>query len=80
MQFSFELSNEEFKQKLVHIYPKLEKSCFVFMKADKVNKLVVLNPGECCFKCYTPENVYQRGYQGRLYIKMTTDSEVRTHT
>ena len=78
MEFSFELTNEAFKQKLVEIYPKLENACFVFMKADKFNKLVELNPGECCFKCYTPENVFysERG-QGRLYIRKIAESEVR---
>ena len=77
MEFSFELTNEAFKQKLVEIYPKLENACFVFMKADKLNKLVELNPGGCCFRCYTPENVFysERG-QGRIYIQKIEESEV----
>ena len=77
VEFSFELTNEAFKQRLVEIYPKLENACFVFMKADKFNKLVELNPGGCCFRCYTPENVFysERG-QGRLYIRKIAESEV----
>ncbi len=77
MEFPFTLTNEQFKQKLVEIYPKLENGCFVFMKADKNNKLEELNCGRCCFKCYTPENVYhsERG-QGRLYIQKIAESEV----
>ena len=77
VEFPFTLTNEQFKQKLVEIYPKLENGCFVFMKADKNNKLEELNCGRCCFKCYTPENVYhsERG-QGRLYIQKIAESEV----
>ena len=77
VEFSFELTNEAFMQKLVQIYPKLENACFVFMKADKLNNLVELNPGECCFRCYTPENVYhsEQG-QGQIYIKKIEESEV----
>ncbi len=77
MEFSFELTHEQFKQKLVEIYPKLENACFVFMKAGKGNTLEELNPGICCFRCYTPKNVYhsERG-QGRLYIRMIAENEV----
>ena len=79
VEFSFELTSEAFKQKLVEIYPKLEDACFVFMKGEGI-KLVELSPGECCFWCYTPENVFysERG-QGRLYIKKIEESEVRVH-
>ena len=77
MEFSLELTNEEFKQKLVEIYPKLENACFVFMKAGKDNTLEELNPGTCCYRCYTPENVYnsKRG-QGRLYIQKIPEDKV----
>ena len=76
-KFSFELTHDEFMKQLVEIYPKLENACFVFMKADKTNRLVELNPGVCCFRCYTPRNVFHspRG-QGRLYIKKIAESEV----
>ena len=79
MEFSFELTSEAFKQKLIEIYPKLEDACFVFMKGNGII-LVELNPGGCCFRCYTPENVFcsERG-QGRLYIKKIAESEVRVH-
>ena len=77
VEFSFELRNEQFKQKLDEIYPRLENASFVFMKADKNNKLEELNAGKCCYHCYTPENVYhsERG-QGRLYIKIIAEDEV----
>ena len=77
MEFSLELTTEQFKQKLVEIYPKLENACFVFMKAGKDNTLEELNPGICCFRCYTPENVFhsERG-QGRLYIRKIAENEV----
>ena len=77
MEFSLGLTNEQFKQKLVEIYPKLENACFVLMRADKNNKLEKLNHGMCCFRCYTPENVYHsaRG-QRRLYIQKIAESEV----
>ena len=77
MEFSFELTNEAFKQKLIQVYPKLENACFVFMKADKINKLVELNPGGSCFRCYTPESIFysDRG-QGRLYIRKIAEAEV----
>ena len=76
MEFSFQLSHEEFKQKLVEIYPKLANACFEFLKVDSRNTLVEI-PGECCFRCYTPENVFysDRG-QGRLYIQKIAESEV----
>jgi hypothetical protein len=47
------------------------------MKAGKDNTLNDLNPGRCCYRCYTPENVYnsERG-QGRLYIKIIPENEV----
>ena len=79
VEFSFELTSEAFKQKLVEIYPKLENAYFVFMKGEGV-KLVELNPGGCCFRCYTPENVFysERG-QGRIYIQKIEESEVRVH-
>ena len=72
-----DLTNEQFKQKLIEIFPKLENAFFVFMRADKTNKLEELNPGWCCFRCYTPENVYnsKRG-QGRLYMKIIAEDEV----
>ena len=78
MEFPLTLTNEQFKEKLIKIYPKLENSCFVLMKADKNNQLEGLNPGTCCFRCYTPENVYysERG-QGRLYIQRIAESEVK---
>ena len=78
MEFSFELTNEAFKQKLIQVYPKLENACFVFMKADKINKLVELNPGGSCFRCYTPESIFysERG-QGRLYIRRIAEAEVK---
>ena len=77
MEFQFNLTNEQFKKKLVEIYPKLENCCFVFMKGDKNNQLVELNPGKCCFRCYTPENVHlsERG-QGRLYIQIIPENKV----
>jgi hypothetical protein len=77
VEFSLELTNEQFKQKITEIYPKLENACFVFMKAGKDNKLEELNPGRCCFRCYTPNNVYHsdRG-QGRLYIRKIAENEV----
>ncbi len=77
MEFSFELTNEEFKQKIIKIYPCLENACFVFMKAGKDNTLEELNPGRRCYRCYTPENVYnsKRG-QGRLYIRTIIENEV----
>ncbi|CAB3996090.1 NLR family CARD domain-containing 3-like isoform X2 [Paramuricea clavata] len=77
VEFSLGLTNEQFKQKLVEIYPKLENAAFVFMKADKHNTLEELNHGMCCFRCYTPENVYhsERG-QGKLYIKLIQESEI----
>ena len=77
MEFSFELTNEEFKRKIVKIYPRLENACFVFMKAGKDNTLEELNRGRCCYRCYTPENVYhsERG-QGRLYIQKIAENEV----
>ena len=77
MEFFLELTHEQFKQKLVEIYPKLENACFVLMKASKDNKLEELNPGRCCFRCYTPENVHhsERG-QGRLYIRKIAENEV----
>ena len=77
VEFSFELTKEQLKEKLVEIYPRLENACFVFMKADRNNKLEELNAGRCCYRCYTPENVYhsERG-QGRLYIKIIVENEV----
>ncbi len=77
MEFSFELTNEEFRQKIIEIYPSLENACFVFMKAGKDNTLEKLNRGRCCYRCYTPENVYhsERG-QGRLYIRKIAENEV----
>ena len=77
VEFSIALTNEEFKQKLVEIYPSLENACFMFMKAGKDNTLKDLNPGICCYRCYTPENVYSsdRG-QGKLYIRMISENEV----
>ena len=77
VEFSFDLSHDQFKQKLVEIYPKLENAFFVLMKADKNNVLVELNHGICCYRCYTPENVYnsERG-QGRLYIQIIAENEV----
>jgi hypothetical protein len=71
------LTNEEFKRKLLEIYPTLKNAYFVFMKAGKDNTLNDLNPGRCCYRCYTPENVYnsERG-QGRLYIKIIPENEV----
>ena len=77
VEFSLELTNEEFKQKLVEIYPSLENACFMFMKAGKDNALKELNAGVCCYRCYTPENVYssERG-QGKLYIQIIAENEV----
>ena len=77
VEFSLELTNEEFKQKLSEIYPSLKNACFVFMKAGKDNTLKELNPGVCCYRCYTPENVYssERG-QGRLYIRIISENEI----
>ncbi|XP_028411743.1 uncharacterized protein LOC114534494 [Dendronephthya gigantea] len=77
VEFPLELTNEEFTRKLVEIYPTLESACFVFMKAGKDNMLEELNPGICCFRCYTPNNVYhsERG-QGRLYIRKITENEI----
>jgi hypothetical protein len=77
VEFSLELTNEEFKQKLGEIYPKLENACFVLMKADRKNKLEELDPGTRCFRCYTPRNIYHsnRG-QGRLYIRIIAENEV----
>ena len=77
VEFPIALTNEQFKEKLVKIYPNLENSCFVLMKGVKNNQLEELNPGACCFRCYTPENVYhsERG-QGRLYIQKIAESEI----
>ena len=77
MEFLFELKNEGFKQKLAEIYPSLQNACFVFLTAGKDNALTELNPGRCCYKCYTPENVHnsERG-QGRLYIRIIPENEV----
>ena len=77
VEFPFELTNEEFTRQLVEIYPKLENACFVFMKAGKDNALEEINPGTCCFRCYTPGNVYhsERG-QGRLYMRRIAENEV----
>ena len=77
VEFSLELTNVEFKQKLVEIYPKLENACFVLMKAGRKNKLEELDPGICCYRCYTPNNIYHsdRG-QGRLYIRRIAESKV----
>ena len=77
VEFSLQLTNEEFKQQLVEIHPSLKNACFMFMKAGKDNTLKVLNPGVCCYRCYTPENVYfsERG-QGGLYIRIISENEV----
>ena len=77
MEFSFDLTNEEFKRKIVAIYPILENSFFMFMIAGKDNILNELNPGRCCYRCYTPENVYhsERG-QGRLYLRKIAENQV----
>ncbi|XP_028399720.1 uncharacterized protein LOC114523089 isoform X1 [Dendronephthya gigantea] len=77
VEFTLDLTNEQFKQKLIEIYPKLENAFFVLMRADKTNTLEELNPGLCCFRCYTPENVYnsERG-QGRLYMKIIAENEI----
>ncbi|XP_028399725.1 uncharacterized protein LOC114523091 [Dendronephthya gigantea] len=77
VEFTLDLTNEQFKQKLIEIYPKLENAFFVFMKANKTNTLEELNPGLCCFRCYTPENVYnsERG-QGRLYMRIIAENEI----
>ncbi|XP_028399723.1 protein NLRC5-like isoform X1 [Dendronephthya gigantea] len=77
VEFTLDLTNEQFKQKLIQIYPKLENAFFVFMKANKTNTLEELNPGLCCFRCYTPENVYnsERG-QGRLYMRIIAENEI----
>ncbi|CAB4009578.1 Hypothetical predicted protein [Paramuricea clavata] len=77
VEFSLELTNVEFKQKLVEIYSKLENACFVLMKADRKNKLEELDPGTCCYRCYTPNNIYDsnRG-QGRLYIRIIAENEI----
>ncbi|XP_028399719.1 putative GPI-anchored protein pfl2 [Dendronephthya gigantea] len=81
VEFTLDLTNEQFKQKLIEIYPKLENAFFVLMKADKTNTLEELNPGLCCFRCYTPENVYnsERG-QGRLYMKIIAENEISACT
>ncbi|CAB4007268.1 Hypothetical predicted protein [Paramuricea clavata] len=77
VEFSFQLTNEEFKQKLYEIYPKLENGCFVFMKAGKHNTLEELGAGSCCYRCYTPENVYHSNPgQGRLYIRRIAENEI----
>ena len=49
----------------------------MFMTAGKDNILKELNPGRCCYRCYTPENVYdsERG-QGRLYIRTIAENQV----
>ena len=77
VEFSFDLTNVEFIQKIVEIYPILENGFFVFMIAGKDNILKELNPGRCCYRCYTPENVYhsERG-QGRLYIRKIAENQV----
>ena len=77
MEFSFDLTNVEFRQKIIEIYPILENGFFVFMIAGKDNILKKLNPGRCCYRCYTPENVYhsERG-QGRLYIQKIVENQV----
>ena len=77
VEFSLQLTNKEFKQKLVEIYPSLENACFMFMKAGKDHTLKELNPGVCCYQCYTPENVYysERG-QGKLYMRIISENEV----
>ncbi|XP_028399727.1 uncharacterized protein LOC114523093 [Dendronephthya gigantea] len=77
VEFTLDLTNEQFKQKLIQIYPKLENAFFVLMRADKTNTLEELNPGLCCFRCYTPGNVYnsERG-QGRLYMKIIAEKEI----
>ena len=77
MEFSFDITNVEFKQKIVEIYPILENGFFMFMTAGKDNILKELNPGRCCYRCYTPENVYdsERG-QGRLYIRTIAENQV----
>jgi hypothetical protein len=77
VEFSFELTNEKFKQELAEIYPRLKNACFVFMIAGKDNALKELNPGRCCYRCYTPEKVHnsERG-QGRLYIRIISENEV----
>ena len=77
MEFSFDLTNEQFKQKIVEIYPILENGVFVLMIAGKDNILNEINPGRCCYRCYTPENVYhsERG-QGRLYIRKIAENQV----
>ena len=77
VEFSFDLTNVEFRQKIVEIYPILENGFFMFMTAGKDNILKELNPGRCCYRCYTPENVYdsERG-QGRLYIRKIAENQV----
>ena len=47
------------------------------MKAGKDNTLTELNPSVCCYRCYTPENVYfsDRG-QGKLYIRIIAENEI----
>ena len=77
MEFSLELTNEEFKQMLVEIYHKLENACFVFMRAGGDKTLQLLNPGTLCYRCYTPENVYhsERG-KSRLYIRKIPEDKV----
>ena len=77
VEFSFDLTNVEFKQKIVEIYPILENGFFMFMTAGKDNALKELNPGRCCYRCYTPENVHdtKRG-QGRLYIRKIAENQV----
>ena len=73
VEFDISMTVEEFKNKLVEIYPKLQNKQFGLLKADE--KSEVLERLNISSSCYRPEDIYYSNLgRGRLYIRC--DSEV----
>ena len=72
------MTTEEFKNKLVEIYPKLKDRQFLLMKANESNSLERLNLAP---SHYNAEDIYHSNLgRGRLYIRCVNELEVMIST
>ena len=78
VEFPISMTTEEFKNKLVEIYPKLKDRQFLLMKANESNSLERLNLAP---SHYNAEDIYHSNLgRGRLYIQSVNELEVMIST
>ena len=78
VEFPISMTTEEFKNRLVKIYPKLKDRQFLLMKVNERNSLERLNLSP---SHYNADDIYHSNLgRGRLYIQCVNELEVMIST